>query len=100
MNSYLYISVTGNINRFLLKCNKNNINILRINYNSYKSAIILINEKDYKKVLKLKGICKICIINTIGLKRYKNKIKEYRIFIICFILGISLLIMLYNKRVN
>lgn len=94
MNSYLYISVTGNINRFLLKCNKNNINILRINYNSYKSAIILINEKDYKKVLKLKGICKIRIVNTIGLKRYKNKIKEYRIFIICFILGISLLIML------
>ena len=96
MNSYLYISVTGNINRFLLKCNKNNINILRINYNSYKSAIILINEKDYKKVLKLKGICKIRIVNTIGLKRYKNKIKEYRIFIICFILGISLLIMLSN----
>ena len=96
MNSYLYVCVNGNINRFLLKCNKNNINILKITYNSYKSAIILINEKDYKKVLKLKGICKVRIVNTIGLKRYKNKIKEYRIFIICFILGISLLIMLSN----
>ena len=64
MNSYLYLKIDGlNINRFLLKCNKKNINIIKIKYISYKSIIIFIREKDYEKINKIKGIYKIKVIN-------------------------------------
>ena len=79
MNSYIYLKVEGrNINRFLLKCNKNNINILKIKYISYKSIIILINEKDYKNINKIKSIYKISIYNKKELIKYKESFIKYR----------------------
>ena len=97
MNSYIYLKVEGrNINRFLLKCNKNNINILKIKYISYKSIIILINEKDYKNINKIKSIYKISIYNKKGLIKYKESFIKYKVLIISIIIGISLLILLSN----
>ena len=93
MNNYLYLRIEGrNINRFLLKCNKNNINILFIRHISYRSIIILINDKDYKKILKIRGLNKIKIINKKGPNKYKELINKYKVFIISFIIGIFILI--------
>ena len=97
MNNYLYLRIEGrNINRFLLKCNKNNINILFIRHISYRSIIILINDKDYKKILKIRGLNKIKIINKKGPNKYKELINKYKVFIITFIIGIFILIILSN----
>lgn len=95
MNSYLYISVKGNINRFLLKCNKSKINILKIEYISYKSIIILINEKDYKKIKKIL-FYKYKIINKRGINKYKDFILKYKILVISSVFGLILLILLSN----
>ena len=97
MNNYLYLRIEGrNINRFLLKCNKNNINILFIRHISYRSIIILINDKDYKKILKIRGLNKIKIINKKGPNKYKELINKYKVFIITFIIGVFILIILSN----
>ena len=97
MNSYLYLKIDGlNINRFLLKCNKKNINIIKIKYISYKSIIIFIREKDYEKINKIKGIYKIKVINKKGNILLKEKIIKYKIFLISCVIGLILLIILSN----
>ena len=74
MNNKLIILVKGNINKFLLKCN---INILNIKYISYKEIIITINYTDYNKLLKIYGF-KYKILNKKGLinKELKSIIKK------------------------
>ena len=55
MNNYLIIDIYGrNIYRFLNRCKKNNINILRIKNISHKELIIKIYEKEYNNLLKIK----------------------------------------------
>ena len=101
MNSYLYIKVEGrNISKFLLKCNKNNINILIVKYLSYKSCVILINKEDYPKIKKIKGVNKISVVGTKGLIKYKNLFNKYKYLVFSFIVGLFLLIFLSNIIFN
>ena len=100
MNSYYVILVKGrDINRFLHKCS-NNINIINIKYISPKEIIIKININDYNKLLKIKSIYKIEIINTIGLIKFKELINKNRIILISFSIGIIFLIILSNMIFN
>lgn len=92
MNNKLIISVKGNINKFLLKCN---INLLNIRYISYKEIIITINNNDYNKLLKIYGF-KYKILNKKGLIKIKELYFIYKYFIYSFIFGIFLLILLSN----
>ena len=97
MNNYLYLEISGNnINRFLLNCNNNNINLLIINYISYKKAIVKINKKDLNKIKKINKRYIINIKNETGIDRYKKIIYKYRLFICCFTIGLLLLIGLSN----
>lgn len=92
MNNKLIILVKGNINKFLLKCN---INILNIKYISYKEIIITINYKDYNKLLKIYGF-KYKILNKKGLIKYKELYYIYKYLIYSFLFGLILLIFLSN----
>ena len=97
MNSYLIISVNGrNIYRFLNKCKKNNINILKIKYISHKQIIIKINSNDYNKLLSIKSFYKLNIINRKGKIKLKEIINKNKILIISFIFGIIFLLFLSN----
>lgn len=96
MNSYLILKVTGNKDRFLLKCKKYNIDIIKIKYESYKEFIICINNNEYKKLNKIKGSYKIDIIEVKGKLKYIKLIKNYKIFFLMFILGIIFLVVLSN----
>ena len=92
MNNKLIILVKGNINKFLLKCN---INILNIKYISYKEIIITINYTDYNKLLKIYGF-KYKILNKKGLIKYKELYYKYKYLIYSFLFGLILLIFLSN----
>ena len=92
MNNKLIILVKGNINKFLLKCN---INILNIKYISYKEIIITINYTDYNKLLKIYGF-KYKILNKKGLIKYKELYYKYKYLIYSFLFGLLLLIFLSN----
>ncbi len=97
MNSYLIISVYGkNIPRFITKCRKNNINILKLDQISYKEILIKINSKDYNKLLNIKASYKINIINSIGLLKIKEIINKNKYLIIMFIFGLLFLLYLSN----
>lgn len=101
MSSYLIVKISGkNINRFLHKCKENNINLLNINLISHKEVLIKIYEYDYKKLLKIKSIYKINIINSAGYLRFKQILTNNKIFIYTFIIGVVLLVILSNIIFN
>ena len=90
------VLVRGNIHKFLLKCN---INLINIKYISSKEFIIIIHKEDYKKLFKIYGF-KYKLINKFGYDRIIDLLKKYKVFIISFLLGIFLLIMLSNIIFN
>lgn len=97
MNSYLIIKVEGkNVSKFIFRCKKNNINLLKIELISNKELIIKINSKDYKDLLNIKSIYKLTIINNEGFLKFKELLNRNKIFIIMFILGLLFLIYLSN----
>lgn len=97
MNSYLILKVSGkNIPKFILRCKNNNINILKIEQISYKEALIKINYKDYDKLLKIKSIYDITLINNTGLLKFKELLNKHKYFLIMFTFGILFLIYLCN----
>lgn len=101
MNNYLILKVSGKyIYKFINKCKYNNINLLSINIINNKSLIIKIYNNDYKKLLKIKGIYKINIINKKGLIKIKELIYNYKYLVISFIIGLIILIVLSNTIFN
>lgn len=97
MNSYLIIKVDGkNISKFISKCKKNNINILKLEQVSYKEVLIKINARDYDKLLKIKTVYKFTIINNGGFLKFKEFLNKNKYFIIMLILGFLFLIYLSN----
>lgn len=97
MNSYYIVLVKGkNPNNFLHKCNLNNINILNIKNISKNEILIKININDVNKLLKIKSIYKIKIINSRGLLKLKELLYRNMILILFFILGIIFLSVLSN----
>ena len=78
MNSYLIIKVEGKIiEKFILRCKKNNINLLKIERISNKEIIIKINSKDYENLNKIKSIYTLTIINNEGYLKFKEELKTW-----------------------
>ncbi len=97
MNSYLIIKVKGrNIQRFIFRCKENNINLLKIEKLSHKEIIIKINNKDYDKLLNVKSLYDLTIINNEGYLKFKELLDKNKIFIIMSFIGIIFLIYLSN----
>ena len=97
MNSYLIIKVEGKIiEKFILRCKKNNINLLKIERISNKEIIIKINSKDYENLNKIKSIYTLTIINNEGYLKFKEELNKNKVFIIMAILGLLFLIYLSN----
>ena len=97
MNSYLIIKVEGKIiEKFILRCKKNNINLLKIERISNKEIIIKINSKDYENLNKIKSIYTLTIINNGGYLKFKEELNKNKVFIIMVILGLLFLIYLSN----
>lgn len=97
MNSYLIIKVEGKIiEKFILRCKKNNINLLKIERISNKEIIIKINNKDYENLNKIKSIYKLTIISNEGYLKFKEELNKNKIFIIMSFFGLLFLIYLSN----
>lgn len=96
-NSIIKIKVEGkNINNFIKRIIKNNINIIKYVPVSYREAILVINYEDYLKIKKFKTIYEITIVSKYGKLKIKEKLKQNRYLIIFLILGIILLYILSN----
>lgn len=104
MKNYLYkslkskvsIKIVGtNIERFIKRLKNNNIEIINLKYIK-KGIIIKIYEKDYDKLLKLKTIYEIDIINYSGLLNIKNKILNNKFIILSIFLSFIFLYIITN----
>lgn len=96
-SSSIKIKVTGkNVNNFLRRLIKNNINIRRIIPISYKEVYIIIDYNDYVKITKYKSIYDIKIIRYYGILNIFRFIKKNNFIISFLILGIILINILSN----
>lgn len=95
INCYV-VEVTGNnINRFVNKLFRLDVDIYDIKY--YRNKVVFkVSYSDYLKIEKIKTIYKINIIGVSGVKRFKSLLKKYNIFIMFFIFSILFLIFLTN----
>lgn len=95
IESKLNINIKGhNIERFIKRLKNNNIEILNIVYISKDEINIKIYKKDYDKVIKLKTIYEIEIIDYYGLIKTKNNFlsnKYIIIFILVSLIGLYLI---------
>lgn len=97
LKNQIKIKITGkNIDRFIKRLYKNNIEILSLRYSDRKSIIITIYYKDYDNVLKLKSIYDIKKIEYGGLIKFKKFIYKNRFLILSLLLGYFLIIFLSN----
>ena len=97
LKSKIKLIITGkNTNRFIIRLNNNNIDILKSNQINKEQIEIIIYEKDYEKVEKLKKIYNIDKIEEYGLIKIKKEINKNKYIIISMILGYALLIFLCN----
>ena len=96
-SSSIKIRVTGkNVNNFINRLIRNQINLIRVVPFSYKEADIIINYNDLEKVNKIKSIYEVDIINYYGKLKFIKLFKK-NIFIISFlILGIIIISFLSN----
>ena len=90
------IKITGkNPDYFLNELIKRNINIYHLNKN-YKELIIIVSYDDYLNINKIKTTYKIKIIKRYGISRIKELIYKYKFYIIFFIIGLIINIVLSN----
>lgn len=84
MKSKVRIKVVGNnLNRFLMRLYKKNINIYEVKKNSKYEYLIVIDYDNYDLVLKNKTIYDVEIIEYLGFKKIKKKIiKNWILYIL------------------
>ncbi len=96
-SSSIKIRVEGkNINNFLSRLIRNNINIERIIPKSYKELYLVVDYKDLDRILELKTIYKVEVIKYYGKLRILKQIKKYIFILISLLIGIITIIILSN----
>lgn len=96
-SSNVKIRVSGrNINLFIKRLIKNNINVIRVIPVSYKEVLLIVDYNDIEKIDRIKTIYKVEIVKYYGKLRLLRFIKK-NIFIISFlVIGIIMIYMLSN----
>ena len=96
-SSKILLRITGkNIDKFIKRLNSNKIDILEIKYISYKEINILIKSKDYNKLLKLKSIYKVEILDYEGLEKAKSNVLNNKYIIIFILIFLVIIYILSN----
>lgn len=97
IKSSITLNIKGkNINRFLNKLIKNNIEILEVNNISYKEVNIRVYKSDIETIYKLKTVYDLNEINQSGLIKIKKIINVNKILLFFLFLGIIGLVILTN----
>ena len=84
MNKYIIIKVVGNINRFIGKCNKYNIELYNIDYVDKDIITVKINKNDLDIIKKYNYYSEISIYKFLGIDYIKDSITKLKYLIIMF----------------
>ena len=94
--SKITIKIIGNnIERIIRRLRNNNIEILNLKYID-DGILIKIYKKDYEKLLSIKTIYEIEVINYNGLFNFKNKILTNKFIIISILICLIILYVVTN----
>lgn len=97
LKSKIKIQIKGRrVEHFLKRLMSSKIELLDIKYMNRNEIRLLIYKKDYDKVLELKSIYEIDIIDYRGLIKVKKIINVNKVLIFCSLIGLALLLVLSN----
>lgn len=85
-----------NLERFIHRMIKNQIEIIEIKYKNYKEAYVKIFAKDYQRLEEIKTIYNISIVDSYGLIKIKKRVKYNMFLISSIVIGFVALILLTN----
>jgi len=84
----------SNINSYLKRVIKKKIHIIRLIPVSYREVHIILSWSEYKKLLNLKSIYDITILENLGSKKLEERLKANYLLLIFMLLGFALILML------
>lgn len=97
IKSKIFLNVKGNnIERFIKRLKSNNIDLLNIMYISKNEVNIKIYKNDYDKLLSLKTIYEVNIIDYFGIIKFKNNLLNNKFIIISILLSFVFLYIITN----
>jgi len=85
MNNFILIKVENNINRFINKCNKYNIELYNITYISKNEIIVKVLKNDIKNIERYNYYSNISIYKKLGKDNLIDKIIKQKYIILTFI---------------
>lgn len=85
-----------NVSRFIKKIAHNRINILDIKKINYNTLYITIYKKDYEKILEIKTIYEVSLVNLHGFVKIKQMLKLHKVLLFSFIISLITLYILSN----
>ena len=88
--------VGSNINNYLRRVIKKRINIIQLNSISYREVHVILSYSEYKKLLELKSIYEITILENLGSRKIEENIKKNGILLLFMVLGLFIIIFLSN----
>ena len=88
MNNFIIIKVVNNINRFINKCCKYNLDLHNIKYLNNNEILVKIKKSDYKLIKRYNYYSDISIYKKLGKDRILENIKKEKYLIITFIICI------------
>ena len=95
--SKVKLNIKGkNIERFIKRLRTNDIEILKLEYLKYNNVNIIIYKKDYEKLIQIKSIYDVDLIDKYGIIKIREIVNIYKMIIIIIIFSILLLIFLSN----
>lgn len=97
ITSKINLNIKGPIiERFIKRLRSNNIEIYNLIYISDNEINIKVLKSDYKKILKLKTIYNIQILDYYGISKLNNNIFQNRFIILSLIIGLIILYVVTN----
>ena len=101
MTSKVKLNIKGkNIERFIKRLRSNQIDLLNISYLNYHEVNIVIYKKDYDKLIELKTIYDVTMVDIYGIIKIKEVVSIYKYVVSFIILGVALLIFLSHVIFN
>ena len=101
LTSKVKLNIKGkNIERFIKRLKSQQIDLLNITYLSYNEVNIVIYKKDYDKIIKIKTIYDVTMVDIYGIIKIKEVVNIYKYITIFIVIGISVLIFLSHIIFN
>lgn len=95
LKSKIKLSIKGkNLERFIRRLHHAGIEILEIDYQSYHEVCMVIYKKDYARVMELKTVYEISVMDASGMIRIRKMFFLNRFFIVAILFGLAILFFL------